>query len=239
MLVREKSILTIALLGYFCVFYFTLQRVVFFVPHQFESSRIDLAIPFDARWTIVYQSLYLILPLPWLASSSEQLRRYARGFFLVTLISFAFFFFFPVEGPRPDVMTSDPMYRLLIAYDRNLNAFPSLHAALAVYTFLFALRILRARVAALGAVWIALVLYATMATKQHYAIDVVAGVVVAIAADFLAWRYTPSHETHASSSPAFHRIDRDAGRSAGADAGGGSGASGAAQHQVDVRARGE
>ena len=235
MLVKEKSILTIALLGYFCLFYFTLQRVVFFVPHQFELSRIDLAIPFDARWTIVYQSLYLFLPLPWLASSNDQLRRYARGFFIVTLISFAFFLFFPVEGPRPDILTSDPMYRLLLLYDRNLNAFPSLHAALAVYTFLFALRVLPRRFASIGSLWIALVLYATMATKQHYAIDVIAGVVVAIAADFLAWRYTRLDETHASHSPLVVRSSD----SIGTNAGGGGGASGAPQHQVDVRAGGE
>jgi len=234
MLVKEKSILTATLLGYFCLFYFTLQRIVFFVPHQFDLSRIDLAIPFDARWTIVYQSLYLFLPLPWLASSNDQLRRYARGFFITTLISFAFFLFFPVEGPRPDIMTSDPLYRLLLVYDRNLNAFPSLHAALAVYTFLFALRILPARFVSIGAVWIALVLYATMATKQHYAIDVVAGVVVAIAADFLAWRYTPVDETDVSRSLPLLRNDRTR-----ADAGGGGGASGAPQHQVDVRAGGE
>ena len=235
MLVKEKSILTAALLGYFCIFYFTLQRVLLFVPHQFELSRIDLAIPFDARWTIVYQSLYLFLPLPWLASSNDQLRRYARGFFIVTLISFAFFLVFPVEGPRPDIMTSDPMYRLLLAYDRNLNAFPSLHAALAVYTFLFALRILPSKFAIAGSAWIALVLYATMATKQHYAIDVVAGVIVAIAADFLAWRYTPVDETHASRPPLVVR----SGDNIRADTGGGGGASGAPQHQVDVRAGGE
>jgi len=234
MLIKEKSILTIGLLGYFCVFYFTLQRVVFFVPHQFAMSRIDLAIPFDARWTIVYQSLYLFLPMPWLASSNEQLRRYARGFFIVTLISFAFFLVFPVEGPRPDIMTSDPLYRLLLIYDRNLNAFPSLHAALAVYTFLYALRILPSKFVIAGSAWIALVLYATMATKQHYAIDVVAGVVVAVAADFLAWRYTPLDETDVSRSLPLLRNDH-----ARPDAGGGGGASGAAQHQVDVRAGGE
>jgi len=235
MLVKEKSILTVALLGYFCLFYFTLQRVVFFVPHQFQLSRIDLAIPFDARWTIVYQSLYLFLPMPWLASSNEQLRRYARGFFIVTLISFAFFLVFPVEGPRPDIMTSDPLYRLLLAYDRNLNAFPSLHAALAVYTFLFALRILSSKFALAGSAWIALVLYATMATKQHYAIDVVAGIIVAIAADFLAWRYTRIDETDVSRPLPVVRSTGVV----GTDAGGGGGASGAPQHQVDVRAGGE
>jgi len=191
MLFKEKARLTIGLLVYFCLFYFTLQRVVLFVPHQFASSRFDEAVAFDERWTIVYQSLYLLLPLPWLASSNDELRRYARGFFLLTIISFVFFLVFPVEGPRPDQLAASPFYRLLIAYDRNLNAFPSLHAALAVYTFLFGARILPRRWLAPMVVWLALILYSTVATKQHYAVDVVAGVLLAVAADFLAWRYTP------------------------------------------------
>jgi membrane-associated phospholipid phosphatase len=192
-LFRSKLLLTIGLTLYFCLFYFTLQRLVFFVPRQFELSRFDEAVRFDPRWTLVYQSLYLLLPTPWLASTHEQLRRYARGFFIVTIIGFLFFFALPVEGPRPDQMADDRFYQLLITYDRNLNAFPSLHAALAIYTFLFALRILpryRAAIAVAGGVWIALILFATIVTKQHYAVDVVAGAFIAVCADLLAWRYT-------------------------------------------------
>ena len=195
MLFRSKLVFSITLPLYFCILYFGLERVVFFVPHQFELSRFDELIRFNPRWTFVYQSLYLLLPMPWLASSRDQLRRYAHGFFIVTTISFLFFFAFPVEGPRPDEMAHDPFYELLMRYDRNLNAFPSLHAALAVYTFLFALRILprrRALVGVIGGAWVALVLFAAMATKQHYAVDVAAGVFVAVCADLLAWRYTPN-----------------------------------------------
>jgi membrane-associated phospholipid phosphatase len=193
----HKLALSITLSLYLCILYFGLERIVFFVPHQFELSRVDELIRFDPGWTFVYQSLYLLLPLPWLASSRDQLRRYTHGFFIVTAISFIFFFAFPVEGPRPDVMTRDPFYQLLMRYDRNLNAFPSLHAALAVYTFLFALRILprrRALIGVIGGAWVALILFATMATKQHYAVDVVGGVLVAVCADLLAWRYTPRIE---------------------------------------------
>jgi membrane-associated phospholipid phosphatase len=196
-LLRSKLLLSITLPLYFCILYFGLERIVFFVPHQFTLSRVDELIRFDPRWTFVYQSLYLLLPMPWLASSRDELRRYGHGFFIITAISFVFFFAFPVEGPRPDEMARDPFYELLMRYDRNLNAFPSLHAALAVYTFLFALRILprrRALIGAFGGAWLALILFATMATKQQYAVDVGAGVFLALCADLLAWRYTPSIE---------------------------------------------
>ena len=48
--------------------------------------------------------------------------------------------------------------------------------------------------ALLGGAWVALVLFAAMATKQHYAVDVVAGVFIAVCADVLARRYTPRIE---------------------------------------------
>jgi len=176
--------LTFGLGAYFGVCYFTLQRVVLFVPHQFALSRVDRAVSFDPRWTVVYLSvgLFVLLPL------GGDLRRYTRGFFVLTIISFVFFLVFPVEGPRPDQPAANAVYRLLIAYDRNLNAFPSLHAALTVYTFLFIARIRpRSWIAPMG-VWLVLILYSALATKQQFAIGVLAGVVVAIAADFLASR---------------------------------------------------
>ena len=182
MRLKEKLLIAIALLVYFCLFYFTLQRVVVFVPHQFVPSRVDDAISFDPRWTLVYQSIYLLLPLPLLLSI-EDVRRYARGFLMMTILSFAIFLVFPVEGPRPDVMVHNRAYDLLITYDRNLNAFPSLHAALAVYTLIFLRRL---RFFAVLAIGVALMLYATIATKQHYAIDIVAGIVVGIGASYTA-----------------------------------------------------
>ena len=110
-------------------------------------------------------------------------RQYRRGFYFLTTICFLFFAAFPVEGPRPDVMVSNPAYRLLIAVDRDLNTFPSLHAAIAVYTFLF---LPRYRLPA--AIWTALLLYSELAIKQHYAIDVLAGIIVGAAVHALSSR---------------------------------------------------
>lgn len=191
---RFKLLLSVALPLYFCGLYFSLQRYVLFEPRALVPAALDRAVAFDVRWTAVYQSLYLFLPMPWLAARRDELHRYARGFFALTLVSFAFFFFLPVSGPRPEGVHGNVLYDLLVTYDRNLNAFPSLHAALAVYTLLLGSRLFtRARplIAGAGGVWCALILYATLATKQHYALDVVAGIVFAVAADALAWGYTP------------------------------------------------
>ncbi len=191
---RYKLLLSIALPLYFCALYFALQRVVIFTPRVLSLTALDRAVPFDIRWTAVYQSLYLFLPMPWLAARREELHRYTRGFFAFTLISFAAFYLVPVAGPRPVSSDSNVLYQLLITYDRNLNAFPSLHAALAVYTLFLGARLLsraRTMILAAGGVWCMLILYATLATKQHYAVDVAAGIALAVAADAFAWGYTP------------------------------------------------
>lgn len=198
---RLKLLLSVALPLYFCLFYFTLQRVTLFEPRTLPLSVIDEWIPFDPRWTAVYQSLYLFLPAPWLARSREELRRYAVAFFAISLAGFATFFFFPVYGPRPGV-AAEGLYSLLVRYDGNLNAFPSLHAALTVLTLLLVVRVVRSRAAvAFAFLWSALVLYSTMATKQHYAVDVAAGVLLALAGDAVAQMKRSRHASHPLVSP--------------------------------------
>jgi hypothetical protein len=73
---------------------------------------------------------------------------------------------------------------------------PSLHAGLVVYSLLFGLRVLRdvLRPRALtaasiaGCAWAALILYSTLATKQHWALDLPPGMALAACAHALAWR---------------------------------------------------
>jgi membrane-associated phospholipid phosphatase len=107
------------------------------------------------------------------------------------------FLCFPVEGPRPAPMDGHhPLYRWLVGVDRPTNSLPSLHAGLTVYSLLFAARALRGalrpstRVAlgAIGALWGAAILYSTLATKQHWALDLPPGVLLAAGAHALAWR---------------------------------------------------
>jgi membrane-associated phospholipid phosphatase len=174
----------LALVALFVAIYFVLQRVVLFVPHQFAATRVDDFIEFDARWTWVYLSVAGLLGCAvagW--GPRNRATPQLRNLFVIVVICFAAFFLFPVEGPRPDVMEHDFLYNLVVRYDRNLNTFPSLHAALVVYAVLFARRVVSKRIMILLALWVAFALFASLAIKQHYAVDVLAGIVVAIGAD--------------------------------------------------------
>ena len=184
---REKLILSVALPLYFCTFYFALQRFVLVTPHQLAPSLIDDLIPFSPGWTAVYQSLYLLLPVPWLCTSPNELRRYRIGFFAMTAVAFAVFLIAPVAGPRPATPADHDLYKLLITYDANLNAFPSLHVGLTVLAFLLVRSLTRSTaLTAVALVWAALIVYSTMAVKQHWAADVAAGLALALAADLFA-----------------------------------------------------
>jgi membrane-associated phospholipid phosphatase len=197
LLLREKVAVLLGLAVGICVPYFTLQRLDVFPLRALPVTAVDLWIPFQPAWIWAYLSIALLVPIaPLLATRREQLMRYAKGLALLCLPCFAAFLVFPVEGPRPEVAGADALYELLVSWDRASNSLPSLHAGLVVYSLLFALRVLRddgsvrglSAHAVSGWTWGALILYSTLATKQHWAIDLPAGVLLACAAHALAWR---------------------------------------------------
>ena len=110
--------------------------------------------------------------------------------------SFTLFLFFPVMGPRPTTPDSDLAIQVIRGYDGALNCFPSLHAAFLVYTGALVWRMFH-RIAPWWVIlsclaWGAAIMYATLATKQHYALDLVAGGLLGGVADWLAWRSSRS-----------------------------------------------
>ena len=194
---RDKIAVLLGLAIGICVPYFALGRVQAFPLRELPVTPLDDWIGFDPRWIWPYLSLALLVPLSLvLATSRECLLRYAKGLALLCGICFAVFLLFPVEGPRPQTLPDHAMYRVLVGYDRPSNSLPSLHAGLTCYSMLFAYRVLRDAVSRRGRValvavassWGAVILYATLATKQHGAIDLVAGLLVAYLAHRFVWR---------------------------------------------------
>jgi len=227
---RTKLALTLLLTGVFCVPYFTLQRVLVLPVRTLPFTAIDRAVDFNAHWVWVYQSVYVLLLLvPWMMTTREQLREYATGFIVLSIAGFICFFFMPVRGPRPDSAITNPMFRFLTWYDRPLNCFPSLHVGLAVYTLLVATRLfdevlprsLRDPALLLGWAWTALIAYAALATKQHYAIDLPAGALLACLCHWSTWHIAQRSLAHAETPMGLSRTSvfnlvRNRGR--GADA---------------------
>jgi hypothetical protein len=180
-----------------CVPYFALQRVEVFPAWTQPVTRFDRWVAFDPGWVWAYQSLGLLVPIvPLLAVRREELVRYAKGLALLCGTCFAVFLLVPVHGPRPGLLPDHGMYRLLIDFDRPANSLPSLHAGLTVYTFLCGYWVLREELgrraravyAVAACLWTAVILYATLATKQHWAMDLPPGALAAWIAYRWAWR---------------------------------------------------
>ena len=191
-LAGEKLLLTATIGALFWLGYSVLARHAWFPLRVPPRTWFDDAVPFQPEpWAWIYLSQFGVAAgLPWLIDSREMLRRHVTAVGLMTLVSFAVFLFFPAGSPR--VPDGSVAMRLIHTYDGGLNAFPSLHAAFAVVLTRLAWRVFGARLHWTGLLatlaWAGAVLYSTVATRQHYAADVIAGVTLGALADALAWR---------------------------------------------------
>jgi membrane-associated phospholipid phosphatase len=183
---RAKVLLYVALSAAFCIPYWVLQRYPLFEAGRFELTAFDHWVGFHPAWLWVYQSTYLLIPIaPLLAVRKAELGVFARGYLIMTAIGVGFFVFFPIDGPRPMDVPTDGLWAILLLYDTTLNTFPSLHIAMVTQSLAFAVWLIRGRwtggmiaCMVVAVTWALMIAYSTVATKQHYAIDVPAGLVL-------------------------------------------------------------
>jgi len=191
---RAKLLLTITLNVIFWAGYSVLGHWPLFPVRVPLTTWLDRAIPYQPEpWAWVYLSQFLLVSLlPWMLDTAKGLRRYVGGVAFLCGVSFTLFLLFPVASPRPPMGATTGAMHWILAYDGAFNAFPSLHAGFLAYLTalgwrLFCHRLPPAFMAA-AMLWAALILYATIATRQHYAVDLVAGAIIGYVADRLAWR---------------------------------------------------
>lgn len=173
-------------------------------PIHLDRSFVDEWIPF-LEWTIwVYLSEYLFLILAiWCSADDRRRSDTAYGLVLAAMIGLVIFTLLPTSVMRqsPDLAgTTGLLWRFLFAVDTTANALPSLHVA---NTCLAAIALSSRRgpwqISVL--VWAAMIILSTLTTEQHYAIDVLGGLMLA-AICFVLVRFGVE----------YRRIDRDVGR---------------------------
>lgn len=175
---------------FICIPYFALQSGPFHPVRQPPVLWIDRAIPFDPRWLGPYLSIVVLVPLfPLLARRRDEVARYVRGVVLLSLPCFLCFYLWPVAGPRPE-QVAGPLHSWLVGVDRVWNSMPSLHAGLATYSALYGMALLGTgrsrRLLAFGlTAWVVAILYSTLATKQHWFLDLPPAVGLACLAHYL------------------------------------------------------
>ncbi|MGK2940508.1 MAG: phosphatase PAP2 family protein, partial [Immundisolibacter sp.] len=132
---------------------------------------------------------------PGLLADRRELADYYRAMVALGLAGMAVFLLWPTASPRPPIdWMQHPPFGPIIAADDVGNALPSLHAAFAVFTAIWLDRLLRRVGAPLwpriaSACWGLGILYSTIATRQHVAVDIAAGTALGCLAAVLHVRW--------------------------------------------------
>jgi len=172
----------------FMFLYFTLLRHPLFPVTVMPLTALDRLIGF-APWSLgLYATLWFYISLvPALLWSWNEMREYLRQVTLLGLAGFAVFMFWPTAVPDALIdWSAHPSVAFLKSLDSAGNACPSLHVAYAVLTAIWLQRLGR-HLGAPGALlllnwlWCLAILYSTLATKQHVALDLYTGALLGAA----------------------------------------------------------
>lgn len=148
---------------------------------------LDNWIPVRAGWALIYGSLYaflIVIPV-LLVRQPQHIRRTVYAYLMVWIVSYIVFLMYPTEASRPAAVAGDGFatwsLRFLYDADPPYNCFPSIHVA---HSFVSALTVQRVhkRLGAGAVVCAVLVALSTLYTKQHYIVDVIAGIALALIA---------------------------------------------------------
>jgi membrane-associated phospholipid phosphatase len=147
---------------------------------------IDDLVVFFPESFFLYASLWVYVSLgPAFARDARELAAWGAASFAMAVIGLGLFMALPTKVPDFAIDWSRyPSLAFLKRVDVSGNACPSLHAAFAVFTAVVLHRQLSAISAprallACNALWCLGIVYSAMATRQHVALDVIAGSVLA------------------------------------------------------------
>lgn len=179
---------SIGFIGIFFVGYFLLLKYPVFEPRSMPVLALDRWVPFQtgALWVYISLWLYVQLPVALLLHYSDVVS-YGKALVAMSAVGFAIFFFFPTTLTASDIdWTQHAAFRTLKEVDASGNACPSLHVAFALFSACSLARTLRKIraprvVLVINALWCAGIIYSTVATRQHVVLDVVGGIVLALA----------------------------------------------------------
>jgi membrane-associated phospholipid phosphatase len=185
-LVVLKTIVTMSGIAAFFYAYFWVMRHPLSAVTVMPVTRIDDLVSFSPQSFLLYISLWVYVSLgSTLAKDARELASWCAGSFAMIVVGLGIFLVLPTKIPDPAIDWSRyPSLQFLKTIDVSGNACPSLHAAFAVFTAvvlhrqLTAIRAPRALLVC-NVLWCLGIAYSTIATRQHVALDVIAGALLA------------------------------------------------------------
>lgn len=178
-----KSLGTMGFIMVFFTGYIYLLRHPAYPVAIMPVTMIDRFITFEPLALPFYLSLWVYVSLPpMLMRTRREIIEYGWWIGCMCLAALAIFYFWPSAIPSTKIdWARYPGVAFLKGMDATGNACPSLHVATAVFSAFWLHR--RLPTVGLGnnsrlfsACWCIAIIYSTMATKQHMAVDVIAGI---------------------------------------------------------------
>jgi hypothetical protein len=171
----------------FFVGYFHLLRHPSQPPIEMPLTVVDRWIAFQpwALWPYISLWFYVTLP-PNLLTTFRSLQAYGAWIGVLCVAGLICFYWWPTAVPRHEAPTAHLAgFDLLRGVDAAGNACPSLHVATATFSAFWLDRLLRslmlpAWLRGANALWFVLIVWSTLATRQHVWWDVVAGLALAL-----------------------------------------------------------
>ncbi len=180
-----KVIGTTAFISLFFLAYFYLLKHPAYPITVMPLTWPDQLIGFHPLALPVYLSLWVYVSLPpALLAERRELFAYGAAIAITCIAGLLVFYVWPTAAPVADIdWTRYPDMLFLKNMDASGNACPSLHVATAVFSGLWLHHLLRglgtpAWLLVLNAAWCAGITIATLATRQHVAVDAAAGIVL-------------------------------------------------------------
>jgi membrane-associated phospholipid phosphatase len=171
----------------FFVAYFWTLRCPLFPATTIPVTIIDRLVAFRPEALPLYISLWIYVSLPpSFLDDRRELFFYGLAATALAVAGLAVFLVFPTTIARPDIDWSlHPAFAFLKGIDASGNACPSLHVAFAVFSAMWLDRIIlrtgsHSILRILNLAWCVGIMYSTLATKQHVAVDLLAGTVFGV-----------------------------------------------------------
>lgn len=191
-----KAIGTMIFIAVFFGAYFYVLKEPAFATTVMPVTFVDRLVSFQPLALPLYISLWLYVSLPpVLFATRRELYYYGAAIAVPCLAGLMVFYFWPTAVPAANIDWSlYPEVSFLKNLDASGNACPSLHVTAAVFSGVWLHHLLRRFGAPrflliLSALWGVGIVYSTLATRQHVAVDVLAGAVLGLLAAGISLHY--------------------------------------------------
>lgn len=183
---------------FFIAYFYVLNHPAYPIT-RIPLSSVDKLFSFQPLALPLYLSLWVYVGLPLLLMASKrELFEFTMAMSLMCLMGLAIFYYWPTAiAPASINWDLYPSISFLKNIDAAGNACPSLHVATAFFSGNWTAKLLKQFnaphwIKILNVTWCAGIIYSTLATRQHVALDVLGGLILGYIAILLVsvtyWR---------------------------------------------------